>query len=71
MDKTELEAKFEVVKGMMQLMDGMFGFNDTDYGKGMMHGIISTIRALGLEADFQAFLKQQATTGSKAEKETE
>ena len=56
MDKNELTERFEVVKGMMVMMDSMYGFNQSDYGKGCMQGMIAVIRALGLEEAFRKFL---------------
>lgn len=51
--------RFEVLRGVFAMIDGMYGFRDSDYGRGMLHGIVSTIRALDLEKDFQEFLNQK------------
>lgn len=58
MTDEEKKARFAIIRGMIEMMNSMFQFNETEYGKGMMHGIISTLRALSLEDDFEAYLKE-------------
>lgn len=58
MTDEEKKARFSIIRGMIEMMNSMFHFNETEYGKGMMHGIISTLRALSLEDDFEAYLKE-------------
>jgi len=58
MSDQEKEARFEVLKAIMAMMNGMHKFNESDYGKGMMQGIMVTLRALELEADFQQYLQK-------------
>ena len=50
-----MDEKFDVLLVMMKMMTGMYGFTSTDYGRGVIQGISSTIRALGLEKEFEAY----------------
>ena len=54
----DLKNKFAIIRGMIEMMNSMFGFNQCEYGKGMVHGIISTLRALGLQDEFEAYLQE-------------
>ncbi len=50
-----MREKFEIIMAMMKMMTGMYGFTNTDYGRGVIQGISSTIRALGLEKEFEEY----------------
>ena len=54
----EQKKKFDIVNGVIQLMSGMYGILDTDYGRGVMQGIFATLRALGMEGDFREYLDE-------------
>ena len=53
----EIKNRFEVVRGLFLMIDSMYGFRQSDYGSGMTHGIISTLRALGLGKKFEDYLQ--------------
>lgn len=60
-----MEEKFAIVKQMIDLTHGMYGFDQSDYGRGVMQGIICTLRALGLLEGFRRFVqpKKEAADG--------
>ena len=60
----ELEKRFEVVRGLLLMYNGMTGLMTSDYGAGIQQGMISTLRALGIEDDFNKYL-----AGRKEEKD--
>ena len=53
----EMKNRFEVIRGMFMMIDSMYGLKNSDYGSGMTHGIISTLRALGLGQEFEEYLQ--------------
>ena len=57
MTDEELKNRFEVLRGMVLMYNGMLGFSESDYGKGVHQGIVSTLRSLGLDAKFNEHLK--------------
>ena len=54
----EMKKRFETVRALMLYYRGMYGFLESDYGKGVQQGIASALRALELEKDFEAYLKE-------------
>lgn len=60
----EMKNRFEMVRGMLLMIDSMYGFKNSDYGSGMTHGIISTLRALGLGQEFEEYLQGLKKEGS-------
>lgn len=60
----EMKNRFEVIRGMFMMIDSMYGFKNSDYGSGMTHGIISTLRALGLGQEFEEYLQELKKEGS-------
>ena len=65
-DKTN---RFEVIRGLFMMIDSMYGFAKSDYGSGMAHGIISTLRALGLSQEFEAYLQSLKKEGDDGKRD--
>ena len=62
----DLKKKFEVVRGLLIMIDGMYEFNKSDYGRGMVQGIMATLRALGLQAEFSAYVNEKQQPNREA-----
>jgi hypothetical protein len=52
------EEAYKMINGMISILNGMYGILDTDYGRGMMQGIFATLRTLGMEEGYRAYLDE-------------
>lgn len=46
-----MTEKIEGLLAVLRIMDTMYDFKKTDYGKGIVQGITMTVRSLGLEKE--------------------